>query len=664
MSAAASMARRTHRAWLLAATLSSAVLSLLATVVHAQLDLSGDAALALDEERALAEAQQGRYIKAREIAESVVRENPRSYAGHFVLGFVHHYGEANFARALYHHDRALALFVEQHGPNPVPDGPWQWHARILRELVWTHGDLEHYEKQLAYMQRYNALYEPKLIAERAWPLMKLRRFDEARQAARAGELTGDGRQREIALNARCAIEFEAGDNQAGYDACREAMMLRGGDPSLQGAVDFTNFAEAARSVFRLDEAERVDLLATEAQVSWYGNPWVELAELYVRGGRYAEALDALREVPGYRDRRPPHVRDADRNESRRALASFFLVIGRADDALALAQKMLDAPDRRAHNSRDPAQDRAIAALLHRASSKLKAEQRREAAIGAPWYERIGAWAQALGDRFRGWLSGRVAAKSLADDERLVGTFMIGTHRSAVMPPWLIGELIEVLGAGVASEAIERARAEDPREGADAYYDAFEADVALASGDAERARRLAERALSGLQPAEALLRARMLAIVAESSRRLGDTARATDAYGEAFQADPGIFRRLGWAVPVRIEVSGAGRADKLASLIAGSRRFANADFGLRVRVSDSQVCLVDVGDAQLACSEVRPKDGEDEDELLARSVQEFHEQAFAPRVDLSQSDVNSLDGSNRVSRDPLRTMFGHEPPPRE
>ena len=641
--------------------LLSCALAALATGVHAQLDLSEEAGLALDEQRAFAKAAEGRHIKAREIAERVVRANDRSYAGHFVLGFVHHYGEANFARALYHQDRARALIEEQHGAEPEGEARL-WHFRILRELIWTHGDLEHYDEQLAYMERFSELYEPDMIAERAWPLMKLRRFDDARQAATLGEMTGEPRQRELALNARCAIEFEAGDDQASYQACHAAMMLHGGDPSQQSVVDFTNFAEAARSVFRLDEAERVGQLATEARVTWYGSPWVELAELYVRQARFVEALAALREVPGYREQRPPHVREADRNESRRALASFFLVVGRGEEAIGLSEKMLHAPDRRAHNSRDPAQDRAIAALLHRASLRLRAEQRAEQAIGAPLHERVGAWFAGLGDRFEGWLSGRVAAKNLADEERLVGTFMIGTHRSAVMMPWLAGELTDVLGAGVVSEAVRRARAADDREGSDAYYDAFEADASLASGDSTRARTMATQALAGLQPAEALLRARMLAIVAESSRRLGDAAQATDAYGDAFQADPGVFRRLGWSVPVRMEIAeGAG---ELADLIGGSARFAVTDWGLRVQVEPGRACFVDSGGAVLTCTEVSPGADEDADAFAARVARDFHERVFAPRVDLSQTDANSLDGSNRVSRDPLRTMFGHEPPPRD
>lgn len=654
--------RSVRRASIAVAFTVGSALFALGTVVHAQLELSDEAGLAIDEERALAEAQQGNHIKAREIADRIVEGNPRSFAGHFVLGYVHHYGEANFAKALFHQDRAHALFVEEHGAEPTPSGPWRWHARILRELIWTHGDLEHYDEQLAYMQRYSELYEPDLIAERAWPLMKLRRFDDARQAARLGQMSGDPRQEEIALNALCAIEFEAGNDGASYDACHAAMMFKGGDPSQQSAVDFTNFAEAARSVFRLDEAERVGQLATQARPSWYGNPWVELGELYVRQGRFIEALEALRQAPEYRAQRPPHVRDADRNEGRRALASFFLVIGRADDAARLAEKMRHAPDRRAHNSRDPAQDRALAALVERAALRLRAEQRYEDAIGAPLYERTWAWVQAQQDRFQAWLSGRVAAKNLADESRLVGTFMIGTHRSAVMMPWLVGELTDVLGAGVVQEAVRRARAADEREGAEAYYDAFEADAALGSGDAERAREMASRALGGLQPAEALLRARMLAIVAESSRRMGDAERATDAYGEAFQADPGIFRRLGWTVPARFEVHPS--AEDLADLVADGPRFDDEGWGLSVQVQSDRACFVDAGGSVLACSEVAPEANEPADAFRARIARSFHERVFAPRVDLSQTDANSLDGSNRVSRDPLRTMFGHEPLPRE
>ena len=54
------------------------------------------------------------------------------------------------------------------------------------------------------------------------------------------------------------------------------------------------------------------------------------------------ALDHLKRVPRYRARRPPHVQDSDRNEARRALAEFFLVIGRSRDALRITSRAIIA----------------------------------------------------------------------------------------------------------------------------------------------------------------------------------------------------------------------------------------------------------------------------------------------------------------------------------
>ena len=318
-----------------------------------------------------------KLIKARETAEAVIRENPNSYVGHFVLGFTHHYAEANFPRALFHLNDALRLFEQRHGATPAPGHPWRWHARLLRELASVHGDLEHYEERLAYISMYNELYDPDVIAEQAWALMKLGRYNDARTTARAAIEGDDEREVEVALNALCAIEFEAGNDGASYTACRAALEHARNTPGDPNAVDLTNFAEAARSAFRLDEAERVLLEATRAPPAWYGNPWLELGELYTRAGRFPEAKDALGKVPPYRNRRPAHVRDADLNESRRALSSFYLVVGRPEEALRITEKALVMPDRRAHNSRDPAQDRAVTALLDRMSRFVVAEMNLE-----------------------------------------------------------------------------------------------------------------------------------------------------------------------------------------------------------------------------------------------------------------------------------------------
>ena len=66
-------------------------------------------------------------------------------------------------------------------------------------------------------------------------------------------------------------------------------------------------------------------------------------------------------------------------------------------------------------------------------------------------------------------------------------------------------------------AVAKARANDKRPGAGAYYDSVAAEVALGSGDYARAIQLAERALGGLGPSVVSLPARVMAVAAEAGR---------------------------------------------------------------------------------------------------------------------------------------------------
>lgn len=594
-----------------------------------------------------------RYVKAREDAEKHLVDHPSSYVAHLVLGIAQHFGEANFPKALFHESRALELFEAREGARPTQSQPWRWHARILISLASAHGDLEHYDEQLAFMYRYNELYTPQLKAELAWPLMKKREFEAARLAAEDGLATGDPYQIERAKNALCAIEFEAGDDAKSYEVCADAVEYGRSHFGSATAVDLGNYAEAARSVFRFDEAERLLVEASKTGLSWYGNPWLELADLYTRAGRFAEALAALREVPRHRAARPAHVRDSDRNEARRSLAAFLLLMGRPDEALRITDKASVLPDRRAHNSRDPLQDRSIVALLDRQARLELAEITIERAVAEPFYTRWWAHANALFLRFQAWMSGRQAARFLNDERRLVGTFAIGTARSAVMPPWLLGDLIGALGPGVAREAVARVASRDSRAGAAPYYDAVLAEVALCQREYGEAITHARRALDGLQPGDALLRERVRGVLAKS---LSDPRQAVALFEEVLDTDPGLFRRMGWALPVEVESSGAEIDRELASAVRRSPRFEESDDGLRVRVEGGQICLYGRTGTSWGCSETELGEDETGRSHVQRIVDSFHAAVFSPRVDLSRIDINSLDGSNRVTRNPLDMLI--------
>jgi hypothetical protein len=228
-----------------------------------------------------------------------------------------------------------------------------------------------------------------------------------------------------------------------------------------------------------------------------------------------------------------------------------------------------------------------------------------------------------------------------------------------LPPWLAGELVDVLGAGVVQVALDEARARDKRPGADAYYDAFATEVAVRAGEDESALAHAQRALAGLSPGELLLRARTLALSAEAARTLGKPD-ALRYYEEAFQADPGVFRRLSLQVPVRFEVRGDDIAEKVASRLEGSPRLDVEDAGLLLRVDANHTggtaCLFSRDQSTLGCGRVTAIATDDAGTIAAKLVRDFHEKVFAPRIDMSQSDINSLDGTNLVRDDALRTLF--------
>ena len=602
-----------------------------------------------------------KLVEAREAAAEILEDREDSAVGHFVLAHAYHYGEANFPRALHHAERALALLEAEHGAPPDPSVEL-WHRRMLYEMAQAHADLDHYTEQLGWYARYDALYDPDLLAARAWPLMKLRRFDDARRAAADGLESGVDFQVEVALNAFCAIEFEAGDDDASYIACRRALEHARQSPQGANAVDLTNFAEAARAAFRLDEAEQVLLEATEAPAAWYGNPWLELGELYTRGARFAEALQALQKVPAYRGARPPHVQDSDRNEGRRGLAAFFLAIGRYADAREITEKALVTPDRRSHNSRDPFQDRAVVALIDRSSVRAMASRRREDAAALGWTDRLLGWLEATELRFGGWMSGRQAVQLLADEPRLVGTFQVGTSRAAIVPPWILGELVEVAGASVVDEATRRARETDRRAGSAAYYDAFQAEAAWREGDEDRAIELAQRSAAALSDGEALLRARVDAIHAAALAEREGFQAAMGLFERVLQKDPGVLRRLEIRLPVRIQGQSDSLAEAVADGLTRSPRFEVGAVGFAVDIAPggagAEVCLLSATDARLGCGQGGDVDPTADEAARAQAiVSGFHEAVFAPRVDLSQGDIGSLDGSMRTTRDPMDGLLG-------
>ncbi|MBM4320079.1 MAG: hypothetical protein FJ125_08975, partial [Deltaproteobacteria bacterium] len=161
-------------------------------------------------------------IKARELAEQILVRHPDSYAGHHVLGRVLHEQEANLPRALFFLRRAVKLFEEQCAQRGQRCGEeaWRWRARTLLSLAFLCSDMDRREEELQWLDLYDESYKPKRWALRAWALMKLDRFAEARQTAWEGIAAPDPDEQDSSWTALCAIASEEQRFAEAYILCR------------------------------------------------------------------------------------------------------------------------------------------------------------------------------------------------------------------------------------------------------------------------------------------------------------------------------------------------------------------------------------------------------------------------------------------------------------
>jgi len=396
-----------------------------------------------------------------------------------------------------------------------------------------------------------------------------------------------------------------------------------------------------------------------------------------------DAIEALREMQRWRTRQPPNVRDQVRAETDATFATVLLVAAQTETALRSVDLALERPDRRGMVSSTPEQAMGAHALLRRALRRTHAELQAERASWQGRSAQLSELARSVPAR----LSVR------ADEERLIGVLtdgdrLVATFRPYVrggiepVPSWLLGDLVDVLGPGVAAVAVREVRRTDDHPGVAAFCDAFDAEIALARGDEARAIELGKAALAELPKAEAMLRARAAAVAAEAARRAGKPQLSASLLEQAMQIDPGVVRRLGFTIPVRIRAQkGSKTARRAAELLERSPRLRVEKPGFEIRIETVngalQACLRGPTGTLLSCavpaedrvvatgqqveqageaSAPQPKKKRTVTERAQQIVEAFHLRALAMPLGLSGTDLSSLDGSTTVAEQAVREQL--------
>jgi hypothetical protein len=611
-------------------------------------ELSGSQLKSLD---AFAALRSGEPIRARELAQELLREDPESIPGHVLLGSVLYESEGDLARARHVLRNGKALFERKYGRTGEAGDDQLWHAEALSLLSQVTGEMGEDEEALAIQAEFEAIYPQEQPAWSAWQLMRLGRFNEARRIARYYLRHGRSpNARDAARAALCAIEAESLDREGAYEACvvngAYASRAEGGDSS----VAWSNAAEAAWVDLRLGEVESLLLESTKHGPQDFGNPWADLVHLYTAQGRLAEASAALREMVAWREGQVANVRAQSWARADLAAGALLLVAGRSEDAERLLTRALAAPDRHGATNEEPAQRVGGAALLLAATLRTRAEEAREEASWAAWWQAPWHRLRALWLDGRAWLAQRQVVDALAHPRFLQSTLRPHMVDQLILPlsEWAQSDVVRLLGAGVADAAIDAASRAERHALAAGYFAALRVEVAALRGDDAAVAELARQSVLDLPESEVLLRARVSALHGESAREAGDIARSAAAYDLALQRDPGVIRRLGLTLPASFAASGGDLAEDAADHLRDSPRFAEEEGAFRVQVSQDgasgRACLLGVNSEVLACARVEPRAGEPESARARRLAQEFHEAVFAARISLSQVDLRSLDGS--------------------
>ena len=599
------------------------------------------------EQSAWCASQLRQYVSMRTLADRALQESATSFRAHFLMGYAQHFGEGNLPKALYHLEEAEKNFIDAFGPVPDKEkSPWKVYFRILHELVYVHGEMDHHETKIRYVDALSERLEMDYEPLKAWPLLKLKRFEEARLIATAAIEKDDRWNQAVGYTALCAVESEARNRIAAYEACQAAArpVMKSRD---DGAVELSNAAASAEEIYRFDEAERLYTEATRRPPEGSVNPWGRLVRLYLRQSRLAEAVDSWRRMRAYRASRPGSYLDQqDQSEAELIGASVLLVAGRGDAAEPITARTVARPDRQGTSSAASEQNEAGAWLMDRVAKLTRARMLEEAASWSPFPEALELRVEALVLRWRAWRSGRAAAEILADPERLLTTLRPECPGSIELPPWLDAEVISVVGPGVALAAVAQSRIDEtlPPELSWPVFAGLEAEAELLAGEPERALERADEALGALLSIENLVRARVAAIGAEAAWKLGETSRARAFLLEVLRTDPGVLVRLGLRFPVRLTARGNEPEVAVAlDLLEDSPRFEQTRWGFHLEVGSDEAQLR-LEDGTVLTS-MRYAGGPDGVEARARRiVRALHRRLLVPEVDITQADIRSLDGS--------------------
>ena len=605
-------------------------------------------------------------VRARELAQAWIGESPDSPAAQFSLAEVLFRVEGNLPRALYHLHQAEALMDYASLGRALESGNLEWHYLTLSQLSYANQLIGDQQKALEYLERVSEIYGQEIESFRGWPLIKMKRYDEARASAeRVLATSNDRRDRSRAWNTLCAVELADLRPNESLIACENAMnedqdIAAEANEDDLNTVHLLNASEVSLNLLRFEEAESyLDRASRRIDPNSVGNPWVYKLYLYMTQGRFDAAREALDNMMVWRDAQTPLVGVMNRADHFMVSAIFLMLADYPSDAARLTQAALNQPDRTGSYTADEAQKDSYAALINSLAHRSRYEQLREEIATRPRWSTAKLHIDALAARFQSWRAGRHAASLFADQETLQNRLRPYAPLDVHIPEWLEPELIGLLGPGVMRQLLDANLDQGAYLLNEGYYYAYLTEIEAQRRRNGPTRDAATLALQLLPAQEVLLRTRVGLHLAGAAWAQGDYGTANEYYSQALRVDPDAFRRLGIRLPVRIVGDDHVLGRELASYLRRSPRFTEHDAGLTLEILAEEaqaLCLrASDGDA-LSCIQLNPVENDLTDSDAQHLARQFQQGTFSLAYDISRNQRLALLGGSVITSNQSNTSL--------
>ena len=594
-------------------------------------------------------------IKARELAEKWVRNEPDSPAAQFALAEILATIEGNLPRALFHLIQAENLTDFKSIDAAFNSGQMQWHYLALSQLSYVYQLMGDQLKSLEYLDKISSIYQLDVESSRGWPLIKLKQYEAARESAqRVLENSNNPIERARAWNTLCVVELASLAPVESTFACDQTIDEEG-DISDQAndydTVYLTNASEVALSLLQLQKAENyLDRATRVLNPDSVADPWIYKLFLTLSQGRFDEARDALGKMLIWREQQKPLVNVMNRAEHYLVSANFLMLAGYPEDAVNLSKAALNEPDRNGSYSADDAQKDAFAALVNMVANRIEYQIQLETLPGENFFESISNRLKMEVLSFNAWQAERQAASLFADSEVLQNRLRPYAPLDVHIPEWLESEIVNIMGTGVISAALEESKANGAFQLNEGYYHAYSSEITALNKNPILTISSANQALTLLPQEEVLLRARVSARLGQAYWTLNNHEEALNNYEDAYKKDPTVIRRIETSIPVVFSNDGTDFSQIAEGYLKKSPRFFENANGFLIEIKatpDLSVCLRSRALEILSCYHADSAEDQSSEWNARRMTNLFHQDTFGLGYQISKAQRSILLGSSVI-----------------